>query len=95
MRLYIPFGREWFPYFMRRLGERPANLGFVVRGSSQERQYPLRLSRAYPAGGLLWPLMGIAVHTSDRCAWDPITPMTCLRDKYGGGPLRPLVTPNR
>ncbi len=31
MRVYIPFGREWFPYFMRRLGERPANVGFVIR----------------------------------------------------------------
>jgi proline dehydrogenase len=31
MRIYIPFGREWFPYFMRRLGERPANIGFVLR----------------------------------------------------------------
>ena len=37
MRLYIPFGREWFPYFMRRLGERPANLGFVVRGILVEK----------------------------------------------------------
>ena len=37
MRLYIPFGREWFPYFMRRLGERPANLGFVVRGILREQ----------------------------------------------------------
>lgn len=36
MRLYVPFGREWFPYFMRRLGERPANLGFVVRGIIHE-----------------------------------------------------------
>ena len=32
MRVYIPFGREWFPYFMRRLGERPANVGFVLKG---------------------------------------------------------------
>jgi proline dehydrogenase len=32
MRVYIPFGREWFPYFMRRLGERPANVMFVIRG---------------------------------------------------------------
>lgn len=32
LRVYIPFGREWFPYFMRRLGERPANVGFVLRG---------------------------------------------------------------
>src|SRR2546423_3405488 len=31
LRVYIPFGREWFPYFMRRLGERPANVGFVLR----------------------------------------------------------------
>jgi proline dehydrogenase len=31
VRVYVPFGREWFPYFMRRLGERPANVAFVVR----------------------------------------------------------------
>ena len=31
VRTYIPFGRDWFPYFMRRLAERPANLGFLVR----------------------------------------------------------------
>jgi proline dehydrogenase len=32
VRVYIPFGRQWFPYFMRRLGERPANVAFVLRG---------------------------------------------------------------
>ncbi len=32
VRVYIPFGRQWFPYFMRRLGERPANIAFVLRG---------------------------------------------------------------
>ena len=36
VRVYIPFGREWFPYFMRRLGERPANVMFVVRGILSE-----------------------------------------------------------
>ena len=36
MRVYIPFGQEWFPYFMRRLGERPANVGFVVRSLLRE-----------------------------------------------------------
>jgi proline dehydrogenase len=36
VRVYIPFGREWFPYFMRRLGERPANVGFVLRGITSE-----------------------------------------------------------
>jgi proline dehydrogenase len=37
VRVYVPFGREWFPYFMRRLGERPANVLFVVRGITRER----------------------------------------------------------
>ena len=37
VRVYVPFGREWFPYFMRRLGERPANVGFVIRGILGER----------------------------------------------------------
>lgn len=36
VRVYIPFGREWFPYFMRRLGERPANIGFVIRSLAAE-----------------------------------------------------------
>ena len=36
VRVYVPFGREWFPYFMRRLGERPANIAFVVRGILRE-----------------------------------------------------------
>ncbi|PYX07130.1 MAG: proline dehydrogenase [Acidobacteria bacterium] len=31
MRVYIPFGTEWYPYFMRRLAERPANVLFVAR----------------------------------------------------------------
>jgi proline dehydrogenase len=37
VRVYVPFGREWFPYFMRRLGERPANVGFVIRGVLHDR----------------------------------------------------------
>ena len=37
VRVYVPFGRQWFPYFMRRLGERPANVGFVLRGLAADR----------------------------------------------------------
>ena len=37
VRIYVPFGVEWFPYFMRRLAERPANVGFVVRSVLYER----------------------------------------------------------
>jgi proline dehydrogenase len=31
VRIYIPFGRQWYPYFMRRLAERPANLFFFIK----------------------------------------------------------------
>jgi proline dehydrogenase len=37
VRIYVPFGSEWFPYFMRRLGERPANVGFVLRSLWKDR----------------------------------------------------------
>lgn len=35
MRVYVPFGTEWYPYFMRRLAERPANVLFVLRNLFQ------------------------------------------------------------
>ncbi len=31
MRVYVPYGDMWYPYFMRRMGERPANLFFAIR----------------------------------------------------------------
>jgi proline dehydrogenase len=31
VRIYVPFGTEWYPYFMRRLGERPANVLFLLK----------------------------------------------------------------
>jgi len=31
VRVYVPFGREWYPYFMRRLAERPANVIFLAK----------------------------------------------------------------
>jgi len=37
VRVYVPFGKQWYPYFMRRLGERPANVGFVVKGLLSDR----------------------------------------------------------
>jgi proline dehydrogenase len=30
MRVYVPFGTQWYPYLMRRLAERPANLVFIL-----------------------------------------------------------------
>lgn len=37
VRVYVPYGKQWFPYFMRRLGERPANIAFVLRGVAADR----------------------------------------------------------
>ncbi len=36
VRVYVPFGTEWYPYFMRRLAERPANVAFVLRSVMSE-----------------------------------------------------------
>lgn len=38
VRIYVPFGRQWYPYFMRRLGERPANVRFVLGSVFKERR---------------------------------------------------------
>jgi proline dehydrogenase len=37
VRVYVPYGREWFPYFMRRLGERPSNIAFVLKHVLSEK----------------------------------------------------------
>jgi len=37
MRVYVPFGAEWYPYFMRRLAERPANVLFLLRTLARDR----------------------------------------------------------
>ena len=34
MRVYVPYGESWYPYFMRRLAERPANLTFFLRAAA-------------------------------------------------------------
>ncbi|HKZ77185.1 MAG TPA: proline dehydrogenase family protein [Pyrinomonadaceae bacterium] len=35
LRVYVPYGKHWYPYFMRRLAERPANIWFVLRNLLQ------------------------------------------------------------
>jgi proline dehydrogenase len=37
LRVYVPYGTEWYPYFMRRLAERPANVLFVLRSVFGDR----------------------------------------------------------
>ncbi|MEJ5370173.1 MAG: proline dehydrogenase family protein [Bryobacteraceae bacterium] len=36
LRLYVPYGDAWYPYFMRRLAERPANLFFILRNLARQ-----------------------------------------------------------
>ncbi len=38
LRIYVPYGTEWYPYFMRRLAERPANILFVLRSVFGEKR---------------------------------------------------------
>lgn len=44
LRLYVPFGKAWYPYYMRRLAERPANVLFVLRNLLRRGQ----ANKAYP-----------------------------------------------
>jgi proline dehydrogenase len=36
MRVYVPFGTQWYPYLMRRLAERPANVAFITGSVMRE-----------------------------------------------------------
>jgi len=36
MRVYVPFGTQWYPYLMRRLAERPANVAFITGNMVRE-----------------------------------------------------------
>ena len=42
VRVYVPYGREWYPYFMRRLAERPANVGFMLKAVVREEGRRIR-----------------------------------------------------
>jgi proline dehydrogenase len=42
VRIYVPYGQEWYPYFMRRLAERPANVGFMLRAILKEEGRRMR-----------------------------------------------------
>ncbi len=37
VRVYVPYGNDWYGYFMRRLAERPANLAFFLRALATRR----------------------------------------------------------
>lgn len=56
MCVYIPFGTEWYPYYMRRMAERPANVWFVVRALLRESGPGVYPVLAAVALLLLWGL---------------------------------------
>lgn len=45
VRVYVPYGTEWYPYYMRRLAERPANVAFMLGSLVREEQAPRRQRR--------------------------------------------------
>ena len=45
VRVYVPFGTEWYPYYMRRLAERPANVVSMARSVLREGRRPRRRAR--------------------------------------------------
>jgi proline dehydrogenase len=38
VRVYVPYGSQWYPYFMRRLAEKPGNVTFMIRSLAKERR---------------------------------------------------------
>lgn len=52
VRVYVPFGEQWYPYLMRRLAERPANVMFVLGNVMREQPVDWRGPAAFGAGVL-------------------------------------------
>jgi proline dehydrogenase len=50
VRVYVPYGTQWYPYFMRRLAEKPANVTFMVRSLLKEGTGASSRDGAGPAG---------------------------------------------
>ena len=46
VRVYVPFGKRWYPYFMRRLAERPENIWFFISNFFQTRRVEVRTNSA-------------------------------------------------
>ena len=51
MRIYVPYGQQWYGYFMRRLAERPANVRFFLRSLITNRRRGLSHSQHQRTGG--------------------------------------------
>ena len=67
VRVYVPFGKQWFPYFMRRLGERPANVGFVLKGIVAQRMHEYLPTSLHQRSHQLYAAhRGIAARSADR-----------------------------
>jgi proline dehydrogenase len=45
MRVYVPFGEAWYPYLMRRMAERPANLFFIMNAVMRDSPFRIFMRR--------------------------------------------------
>ncbi len=79
VRVYIPFGTDWYPYFMRRLAERPANLLFIARNFFRNnKENKVKTKNALKQAELILKLYEIRRETALRTARD-----------YVGGEFKP------
>ena len=70
VRVYVPFGTQWYGYFVRRLAERPANLTFFLRALAERRAEP----RDRTACALSREIGGNRRTSRSGCTLDGVTP---------------------
>ncbi len=54
VRVYIPYGTEWYPYLTRRLAERPANMWFFASNSDEERMMSDKANGWHSSAAARW-----------------------------------------
>lgn len=66
VRVYVPFGDSWYPYLMRRMAERPANLLFMVNSIARESPLPSAVSTKALGAGVAAGALGTFLWRSRR-----------------------------
>lgn len=51
--VYLPFGKDWYAYFMRRLAERPQNINLVLKGVTKDKRVQTGAAVLAASGALL------------------------------------------
>ena len=65
VRVYVPYGDDWYGYFMRRLAERPANVAFFLRALGAKSKWTPSATCRFPRNE---PVYGYAPGSAERAA---------------------------